>query len=146
MILDALATFCTNQTTTTTVASTDIIDTVAAGDAYDNGAWFVFLVGPGGITTASTVPTFLIELQTSSDAFLGVGNDTTLVASAQFLASQLTAGKFWAVRIPQNLKRYLRGYKTVSTNTAGNYVTASNYSMFITDDINTIIGAERYML
>lgn len=144
MIMDALATFATAQTTTTSVASTDIIDTLAAGDSYQ-GCWFVVQVTTA-FTTNSVVPTFTFQLQTSSDGFLGVGNDTTLVASAAFLASQLTAGKFWAVRVPLNTKRYLRGYKLVSTNTGSDYVTANGYSMFIVLDINRIIGTTRYML
>lgn len=144
MILDALATLATAQTTTTSAASTDIIDTLAAGDSYA-GCWFVFQVTTA-FTTSTATPNFLIELQTSSDGFLGVGNDTTLVASTTWVATQLTAGKYWAVRIPLNVKRYLRGYKTVSTNTGANYVTASGYSMFIVADNNNLIGRDRYQL
>jgi len=88
MWIDDLLYLANAQTTTTSVASTNIIDTLAAGDAYSNACWFVFQVTTA-FANQGTV-TWLIELQTSSDGFLGVGNDTTLVASAAFTASQLT--------------------------------------------------------
>lgn len=144
MILDALATLSTAQTTTTSVASTDIIDTVAKGDSYQ-GCWFVVQVSTA-FTTSTTTPTFTFQLQTSdAETFLSA-TAYTLVQSAAFLASELTAGKFWAVRIPQNTRRYIRGYKSVSVNTGANYVTANGYNMYIVADIDSMIGTKRYML
>ena len=143
MWVDSLATFATAQSTTTSVAHTDLIDTLAAGDSYA-GAWFVFQVTTA-FAAANGAPTVSVQLQTSSDLFLGVGNDTTLVASAAFIVSQLTAGKFWAVRIPPTAKRYLRAYNSVPVS-AGNNFNAGAWSSFITADINKIIGTTRYMI
>lgn len=144
MIMDALATFSTSQNSTVSVASTDVVDTRAAGDAY-KGAWFCVQVNTA-FTTASTVPTFTFQLQTSDNNFAGGSVDVSLCTSSAFLASQLTAGKIWAQRIGLGAKRYLRGYKVVSTNTGANYVTAAVYSMFIVADINKSIGTARYLL
>ena len=143
MILDALALFSDAQDSTVSVASSNVIDTLAAGDSYE-GAWFVVSVDTA-FTTASTTPTFTFQLQTSAIEGFTDSTAATLVASAAYLATQLTAGKFWAVRIPPGAKRYLRGYKSVSTNTGADYVTAAVYDMFITKDIDLEIN-KRYRL
>jgi multidrug efflux pump subunit AcrA (membrane-fusion protein) len=143
MFLDALAQFASAQTTTTSVAHTDVIDTLAAGDAYV-GCWFVFQVSTAFAALNGT-PTLNVQLQTSSDEFLGVGNDTTLVQSAAFTPTQLTAGKVWAVRIPVNAKRYLRAYNLVTRDVSNNF-NAGAWTSFITTDVNRFIGTDRYLL
>jgi hypothetical protein len=143
MYIDALALFSDAQNSTVSVASTNVVDTLAAGDSYE-GAWFVVRVNTA-FTTATTVPTFTFQLQTAETEDFSGATPATLVASAAYLASQLTAGKFWAVRIPPGAKRYLRGYKVVSTNTGANYVTAAVYDMFIVKDI-ALLKDKRYQL
>ena len=143
MILDALALFSDAQNSTISVASTSVVDTVAAGDAYV-GCWFVVRVDTA-FTTSTTTPTFTFQLQTAATEDFSGATPATLVASAAYLASQLTAGKYWAVRIPAGCKRYLRGYKVVSTNTGANYVTAAIYDMFVVKDIDLEIN-KRYRL
>ncbi len=141
MILDALAQFASAQTTTTSVAHTDIIDTLAAGDSYQ-GAWFYFQVTTA-FAALNGAPTLTVQLQTSSDAFLGVGNDVTLVQSAAFVVADLTAGKIFKVRIPQGAKRYLRAYNSVPVSAANNF-NAGAWSSGIVLDTNRIIGTTRY--
>ncbi len=143
MYIDALALFSDAQNSTISVASTNVVDTLAAGDSYE-GAWFVVRVDTA-FTTASAVPTFTFQLQTAATEDFSGATPATLVASAAYLASQLTAGKFWAVRIPPGAKRYLRGYKVVSTNTGANYVTAAIYDMLIVKDI-ALLKDKRYQL
>lgn len=134
MLQDIRARFSDAQNSTVSAASTDVIDTVAAGDSYE-GAWFVVLVNTA-FTTATTVPTFTFQLQTAdTEGFTGLTPET-LLASAAFAATDLGAGKYYAARIPPGAKRYLRGYKVVSTNTGANYVTAAVYDMFIAKDID----------
>lgn len=146
MILDDLLSLASAQSSTLSVASTNVIDTLAAGDAYVN-SWFVFQVttafaaatGTSGATTAT------IQIQTSATEDFSGATPTTLAASAAFTISQLTAGKYWAVRIGPNVKRYIRGYKVVSDSTA-NVFGAGAWSMVIVNDINKIIGNTRYAL
>lgn len=143
MFIDYLATFSDAQNSTVSAASTNVVDTVAAGDAYV-GAWFVTRVDTA-FTTATAVPTFTFQLQTAATEDFSGATPLTLVQSAAYLASQLTAGKYWAARIPPGVKRYLRGYKVVSTNTGANYVTAAVYDMFIVQDI-ALLKDKRYLL
>lgn len=147
MYKDALATFASAQSTTTSVAHTDVIDTLAAGQAYV-GDWFVFQVSTAFTATeTSGQPTVEVQLQTSdNESFANGGTSTyTMVQSATFVASQLSAGKMWAVRIPNNALRYLRAYNKV-TSTAGTKVfSAGAWNSFITPDIDLDIN-KRYML
>ena len=145
MILDALATFSASQASTTSVAATDIIDTLAAGDAYV-GAWFVTQV-MSSVTQTGTASRMSFELQTCSEPTWGASDAATLVASAAFTTAQMTAGKFYAVRIPLNVKRYLRAYRRTSGTIGGSDVfTACVLSQFIVLDVNNIIGNKRYAL
>jgi hypothetical protein len=145
MILDDRAQFSDAQENTTSVASTDVIDTVAAGDSYE-GAWFVALVDTA-FTANSATPTNTFQLQTSdTEAFLGGSNAQTLVQSAAYIYTDLTAGKFFAARIPPGAKRYLRGYKLTAGETAGSAVySAGKFDMFITKDIDLEINKRRLL-
>lgn len=141
MILDKLALLSDAQNSTVSVASTDYIDTLAKGQAYD-GCHFVVRVDTSFASQGTTTCTF--QLQTSDET--SFGDSATLAASSAFVASQLTAGKFWAVKIPSTgVRRYIRGYKVMSENTGGNYWTAAIYDMFIVKDIDVDIN-QRYAL
>lgn len=144
MIIDALLTFADAQTGTTSAASTDYVDTISAGDAIGNEAWLVVRVDTA-FTTNTTVPTFTFQLQTSPATNFTDSGTATLVQSAAFLASQLTAGKHWLVKIPVNTLRYLRVYKVVSTNTGADYVTAGKWDAFIVKD-PSVFNNKRYLL
>jgi hypothetical protein len=142
MILDKLAVFADAQSTTTSAASTDVVDTLAAGDAYE-GAWFVVRVDTA--FTATGAPTTVFQLQTATNEGFTTGA-ATLAQSDAYLVASLTAGKFWAVRIPRGAKRYLRGYKSITNYNAASIVLASCvYDMFITKDIDLEIQ-KRYGL
>lgn len=143
MILDSLATFESSRASTVAAASTDHIDTLASGDAYVN-AWYC-----AQITTAATIsngaPTCTFQLQTSNDSsFLDVST-VTLVASAAFVAADMTAGKIFSVRIPPNVKRYLRGYRSIAVGVSNNF-SALACSQFIVADNNKVIGTPRYAM
>ena len=142
MILDALAVFADAQSGTTSVASTDIIDTLAAGNSYE-GCWFVFRVDTA-FTQINTASRATIQLQTSSDSAWG-GDGYTLVASVAFTTAQLAANKMWAVRIPAGTKRYIRGYKSVSGTDANNAFSGGAWDMFIVKDFDVEIN-RRYMI
>lgn len=139
MIKDLLAVFSDAQTTTTSAASTDYIDTLVAGDAYV-GNWFV-----GQIDTVPTItngqPSLLFQLQTSAESSFTDVTSVTLIASVTYISSQLTAGKFFAARIPLGVKRYLRGYTVKTANFA-----ALAYDMYIVKDLDTDAVNKRYRL
>lgn len=142
MIQDALTKFAAAQSTTTSVAHTDLIDTLAVGDQYA-GDYFVFQVST--TFTATGAPSLKVELQTSDAATFDTLNTFTLVSSNAYLVGSLTAGKFFAVRIPVGAKRYLRAYNNV-TSTAGTAVfSAGAWNSFITPDIDLEIN-RRYLL
>lgn len=144
MFIDALATFSSSQASTVSVASTDIIDTLAAGNAYV-GAWFVTQV-MATTTQTGTASRMSFELQTSSDSGFA-GDGYTLCASSAFTTAQLTNGKRWACRIGPGVKRYLRGYRRTSGTIGGSDVfTACVLSQFITQDIPVGINPDRYLL
>lgn len=156
MLQDALATFSTAQvTTTTSYASTDILDNSfnIAGqplgptnpDAYV-GNWFVVRVAATAGAPMSNVGTMQFQLQTSTDSgFVGglsTGNDVTLCQSSAFSFGTLTAGKFYAARIPSGMKRYLRAYYVVA---GGNAFPSLTTDSFIVRDVDLTID-KRFLI
>lgn len=133
MILDARLIFADAQASTVSVAATDIVDTVAKGDAYV-GDWLVVRVDTA-YTSNGTATRNTFQLQTSDDATFADSTSVTLLQSTAYAATTLTAGKFWAARIPMGTKRYLRVYKALSGNTASEYFTAGKFDAFIVADI-----------
>lgn len=134
MFLDNSLLLADGVTTTTSAASTNVIDQLAKGDAVD-GCWFLFSV-PTAWTQVGT-NTVKVELQTSNaEGFGGDSSDTTLVASGTLAIATLAAGYQWKVRIPVGAKRYLRGYVTVTGNSGANAITAAKYDMAIVKDVN----------
>lgn len=143
MIQDALAIFASAQSGTTSVAHTDIIDTLAAGSAYV-GSWFVFQITTA-YTQTGTTSRVTVQLQTSDVSAFTDSDDVTLVASQAFTTANLAAGKFWATRIPAGVKRYVRAYNLVSGTDGGNAFTAGAWNSFLTPDIDLEIN-KRYMI
>lgn len=139
MILDGLLVLDDTMTTTTSCASTNVINTVAAGDSYE-GAWFVVQIDTS--FTATGAPTTVFQLQTSDlETFLDT-DDVTLCQTASTLVAGLTAGTRFAIRIPPGAKKYIRGYKSITNYSAPSIaVTASAYSMFIVKDIDMPVSA-----
>lgn len=146
MILDNFLNLADTVTTTTAAASTDYIDTLAAGDAYQ-GAWFVVMTESTAFTATGTV-TVTFQLQTCASSGFGSSEataGTTLAQSAAFTYDQLTANKIvYKTRIPPGALRYLRGYYYPNPNTGSNCITACSYSMFIVKDadINSLVAQE----
>jgi hypothetical protein len=134
------------QTATTSAASTDYIDTLAAGEAVE-GAWIVFKVGATAFTAQVGAPTVVFQLQTDSASTFGSDGSTTaitLCASSAALVAALTASTvMYKARIPAGVKRYIRAYKSVSNYSAGTIALAGGtWQAFIVKDvdINEIAG------
>lgn len=134
MIQDALLELADAQASTVDVASTNVIDTLAAGDAYAGGMAGLFFVIriDTAYTAGAGTPTATFQLQTGTDA--NMANGVTLVQSAAFIASELTAGKIIALPIPGGAKRYIRGYQ--DTNASGDVTkfSAGAFDMHIQKD------------
>lgn len=138
MIQDKLARFSDAQAITTSSASTDVINTLAAGDSYE-GAWFVAGIDTTVAGGASVTTTF--QLQTSANEDFST-SAATLVQSAAYLTASLTAGKMFVARIPPGARKYLRAYKVVG---GTGVLTAGAYDFYIVKDID-VEFSRRYLL
>jgi hypothetical protein len=120
MIIDKNLVMADAQAVTTDAATTDYIDTLAAGIAYGTECWLEVLVDTAA--TASGAATVVFTLQgDSSSAF---GSAVTLVASGAIAKTTLIAGyRPLVVKIPLGCPRYIRGYHTIATGplTAGKF-------------------------
>ncbi|MBR4682839.1 MAG: hypothetical protein IKP06_06025 [Elusimicrobiaceae bacterium] len=125
MLLDQNGVFSEQQAVTTTAASTNTVDLTAAGN-FAPGALFAVCrvdVNFAGLTGMK------VGVETSDTSNFST---VTELASASFLAADLTAGKqILAVAVPAGVKRYLRVKYTV-TGTA----TAGKVSCFLTDGLD----------
>lgn len=111
MIIDYLAVLSDAQAVTASAASTNVIDTLAAGLARTPGVRFQFLVDTAAAATggASEVA-FSIEDSADNSSF------ATLVTSAAIGKATLVAGYVpFEGELPYH-RRYVRGYYTVTTN------------------------------
>ena len=129
MIMDDWLFLADSQTTTTSVISTNVVDTQAGGDSYE-GAWFV--VRANALFTASGSPNVSWELRSSSvEAF----SSDIVTLCACVTVGALTEGQFVKVRIGPGAKRYIAGYKDVTNYSSGSieYDTC-DYDMFIVKD------------
>lgn len=133
MILDYSLLLADSQSSTASAASTNVVDLLAKGDAYVD-CWFVFKVGT--TFTQSGTNTVTVQLQTADNVTFTGASPVTLIASTAYNISDLTAGALFKARIPPGVKRYIRGYKSVSGNSGANYITAAVYSMFIVNDVD----------
>lgn len=139
MILDALLVMADAQTGTTSAASTDYIDTLAAGDAYI-GAWLNVRVDTT-YTAAVGTPTATFALQTADTTDFLAPDAITVAQSAALGTGSLVAGNIvWQIRLPQGMRRYIRVYKTVTA--PNNNFSAGAYDAFLTKDVdNTMVLA-----
>lgn len=129
--LDYNLQFSNAQAVTTTVASTNIVDTLADGNALEPGAWLRVVVQ----TTFSGGTSLLAQLQTS-DAEDFTGGATTLAASAAIVTATLVAGyEFLIVKIPKNVQRYLRVYYVH----VGDVHTAGNVDAHIVANVDALV-------
>ena len=133
MILDDYLELADGQSSTTSVASTNVVNTVAAGDAYE-GEFFLVRIDTAFVA-ANGAPTATFQLQTSDQEGFG-GVAVTLIQTDAFVAADLAAGKQIAIRIPPGAKKYLRGYNSC-TSTAANFFNAGAWDMYICTDVDT---------
>lgn len=137
MILDALLELADGQSSTLNVASTNVVDTLAGGDAYAGGMgglFFVVRVATAFAIGAGT-STATFELQTADTENFSGTSATTLVQSADYVdGSGLSEGTLIALPIPAGAKRYIRGYKKVTAHSSTNRFSAGAWDMYITKD------------
>ena len=140
MILDASLKLVDSLANTLCAASTNIIDTVAAGDSYE-GAWFYV-----NIVTLPTqvLGTNFLQFQLQTSAATNFGAADTLVQSSTLTVATCATGYVWRTRIPPLAKRYLRGY-LVNSKDGGdvsgdgddtNTISGLGYSMSIVKDVD----------
>lgn len=143
MLLDALLLMEDDESAvTTSCASTDYIDTLAAGNAYV-GDWFVVKVGATAFTAKNGAPTTAFRLE--SDSNTGFTDGITLCQSSGFLVAAMTASTIlYKCRIPAGARRYLRAYKHITNYAAGTIdISAGSWQAFIVKDtdLNEIPGS-----
>lgn len=125
MILDNYLVMSSSQNLTqvaSATASTNYIDTIAAGDDYA-GCWYVMNVETA-LTSATTSNTVTFALQ--SDSSSAFGTATTHISSGALGSATMVAGYTFKARIPTGLKRYIRvlmtPVSTVSTGIVSNFI------------------------
>ena len=122
MILDAFLTLADRQIITATAASTNIIDTLAAGDT--GKAMFLYIQVDESFTATGSA-TLTIDLETDDN--IAFSSATILWSSAAVAKATLvaTAGREYELKIaiPRGAERYLRLNNTVASGpfTAGKY-------------------------
>jgi len=118
-ILDAFTQFSNAQAVTTSVASSNIIDTISElGDALESGVWLRVAVQ----TSFSGGTSLQAQLQGADNAGFTTGA-VTHVQSAAITTANLVAGReMLVVKLPKNCKRFLRVYyvHVGAVHTAGN--------------------------
>lgn len=134
-ILDAFTQLSNAQAVTTSAASTNIIDLYSElGDAMEKGAWLRV-----GIQTAFTIPaapssTMTFTLMSADDTAFNTGA-VTHVATSAIAGSTLVAGyEPLVIKLPKNMKRYVRLYYTM-----GSTATAGNVDAHILSDVDNLI-------
>ena len=115
MFIDALLVLADAQAITTTGASTNYIDTLAAGDGIEHGAWLLVLVKAAFTGTTS------VKFDLRTDSAATFPTDTILISTGAIALASLTANTFIAkIRMPLGMKQFIRGYMTfIGTGTLG---------------------------
>jgi hypothetical protein len=135
-ILDAFLTLSDAQAVTTSAASTNILDTKSElGDALEKGAWLRVAVQTAFvIPDAPTNDITNVILMSADDTAFNTG-PVTHVQTAAFDESVAVAGKeLLVVKLPKNVKRYVRLYYTM-----GSTATAGNIDAHILLDVDSLI-------
>ena len=114
MILDKALQLSDNQAVTASAASTNVIDQLVGGDAYEP----VFVVASVSEDFAG-LTALTIDIQTADDE--NFTTPVTLLSSGAIPAADLKAGSEpFKARLPFGTFRYIRAYYTVAgTGTAG---------------------------
>lgn len=133
MFIDYNLVLSDTQSLTVSGASTNYIDTLAAGDAIDNDLWFLVLIK----TAVANVTSIAFDLRTDSQS--SFGTETVLFSTGAVLLAALTANTYIAkIRVPIGAKRYLRGYATI---VGGGSTTTGSWDMkFVKDPTRSVNG------
>lgn len=134
MYVDALLMMSNAQAVTSSAASSSVIDTLAAADAYGSLAWVHVAVQTA--VTADGAATVQFEIQTSADEAFG-SYDTLAITGAIGKATLVAGYRPLSFQLPLGVKRYLRAYYTVATGP----LTAGKFDCMIVADENARIGA-----
>jgi len=135
-ILDAFTQLSNAQAITTSAASANVLDTLSElGDALNPGAWLRVAVQTTFNCNDST-DAYVVQLQGADNVTFTTGA-VTLVQSASFLEADLAEGKeLLVVKLPKNLKRYLRVYYV---GTLLDVTTAGKVDAHILDAVDSLI-------
>lgn len=143
-ILDANLELADGQSSTAqNVASTNIVDTLALASVLKD-AWFLFRVDTT-YTAQIGSPTVTIRIETSATESFGGSSTVTLIQSAAFVYTDMTAGKQWAIPLPSGLKRYVRGVHHPSGAVSPTALSVAVWDMYIMQAANVRID-RRYDL
>jgi len=130
MYIDALTRFSSSQAVTVSAASTNVLDGVAAGNAYDSAPWFVARVAAAFAGGTSLT----IAIQTAADE--AFQSPVTLFSSGALLLASLTAStEVVKVRFPLGAQEFVRVYYTVDT-----AMTAGTIDAFLAADVYVPFG------
>lgn len=133
MFIDASLVLADSQSLTVSGASTNFIDTIAAGDAIEHDVWFLVLIK----TAVANCTSISFDLRTDSQSTFGT--ETVLFSTGAILVAALTANTYVAkVRVPIGAKRYLRGFATV---VGGGVTMTGSWDMkFVADPTRSVNG------
>jgi hypothetical protein len=121
MIIDNLLVLGDAQAVTTSAATTNIIDTLAAGNAIAPGALFQFLIDTAVTSSGAVSVTF--DIQTATDS--AFTTPVTLSSSGAIAKASLVAGYVpLNVVIPTGCLEFLRGYYTLTATANGGKIDA----------------------
>ncbi len=125
MLMDAELLFSDEQAVTTTAASTNIVDLLAANRDIGKGEDLELIVSVDEAVTASGAATVVFALQTDDNS--GFSSATDLFATAAIGKATLVAGYVPVkIKLPRGIERFLRVNYTVATGplTAGKFTAA----------------------
>jgi len=121
--------FSEAQAVTASAASTNVIDTLAAGNALSD-ALFVNVDVDTTCTSANSTATVTVALQSCATES---GSYSTLVASAAIPVASLVQGyRCLQVRVPSGAARYLQVYYTAGTEN----LSAGKFNAVLTDGVD----------
>lgn len=132
MYIDKALILADSQSLTVSGASTNYIDTLAAGAAYD-APFFVVLIK----TTCTAAGAATVTFDLRSDTTSSFATEVVVISTGAIAVATLVAGYFAIkVRIPVDHRRQmLRGYVTIATGP----LTAGAWDMKIVQDVDVLL-------
>ena len=135
-ILDAFLQLSNAQAVTTSAASTNILDTLSElGDALEKGAWLRVAVQTAFvIPDAPTNDITNVILMSADDTAFNTGAVTHVQTAAIDEAVAVAGKELLVIKLPKNMKRYIRLYYTM-----GSTATAGAIDAHILSDVDSLI-------